>query len=102
MYKEDYNFIREHLRNLCGIDLGDDRQFLVEARLEPILIHKSCKNLSDLVTLLRRSPDAELTAMLINALTTNESLFFRDVYPFLELQNAIIPMLMKNRSEKKL
>ncbi|MCE0494439.1 CheR family methyltransferase [Vibrio salinus] len=88
---QEYKEFCRFLESQCGIVLGDSKQYLVRSRLSP-LVNKY--NVSSLSTLLKdvvtgRNRDMRIAA--IDAMTTNETLWFRDTYPFAVLSEKILP-----------
>lgn len=95
MLKEEEAFFARIVHQNSGIVLGDDKGYLVESRLAPLardLGHKSLRELYDAVKV-SLSPD--LRQRVIEALTTNETLFFRDIAPFKLLQQELIARYRK-------
>jgi chemotaxis protein methyltransferase CheR len=89
------NFIKE----LCGITLSDEKVYLIEGRLKSVARSADCVCFSDLIDKARRSSDATLKNEIIDAITTSETLFFRDESPFVALQEKILPELIEAKSE---
>lgn len=83
------------LEKVCGIKLGGDKGYLVASRLGAILRDTRCRDLGQLVTLLERPDHAarELRNRVVDAMTTNETLWFRDDHPFAVLKQAALPEL---------
>ncbi len=85
----DYNQFRQFLETQCGIVLGDNKMYLVKSRLGPLM---SRFNIATLAELVRRSmaiSERALRSAVLDAMTTNETLWFRDVYPFELLKSKI-------------
>ncbi|HEX4923862.1 MAG TPA: protein-glutamate O-methyltransferase CheR [Bdellovibrionales bacterium] len=97
----DYAFFSQYLKNVCGIELGDDKQYLLEARLTPLLQRFSFKSLGELIAALKAAPAKELVRAVIEAMVTNESLFFRDVGPFDSLCLKILPQLLAQKGHER-
>jgi chemotaxis protein methyltransferase CheR len=95
--KNDAGIIAGILRNRAGIVLDGDKSYLIESRLMPLVRSRGYYSFAQLTQKLNSGNDAELIAQAIDALTTNETLFFRDLRPFEALQNRIIPELTKSR-----
>lgn len=91
----DFNLFRQFLEEACGISLGDNKQYLVTNRIRRILDEYQLKTLGELVVLLRQGFNRKLREQVIDAMTTNETFWFRDVYPFENLQNKLLPDLMQ-------
>jgi chemotaxis protein methyltransferase CheR len=98
----DFDFLRDLVRQKSAIVLEDGKEYLVQSRLAPILRAEQIGSLSELVGALRnRRPGLE--GKVIDAMTTNETSFFRDIHPFEALRTTIIPEMMeRNRSSRQL
>jgi chemotaxis protein methyltransferase CheR len=75
--------------------LGDNKQYLVSSRVGRIMLEHDIKNLNELVGRLRREPLSPLRQIIIDAMTTNETLWFRDVHPYTILKDKLLPELQK-------
>jgi chemotaxis protein methyltransferase CheR len=91
MEQSDFRFLADMVKKLSGISLGDDKAYLVETRLKPIVRKHKMEQISDLVKLIRSSPNNPIIEEIVDAMTTNESLFFRDMKPFTQMENIILP-----------
>lgn len=91
---EVYNRFSDFLEIQCGIVLGQNKQYLVKSRLLPLLAKHNVTGLTELVQKSMTMTARELRNDVIDAMTTNETLWFRDVYPFEYLQNKLLPELM--------
>ncbi len=78
----------QFLQDRSGIVLGDNKQYLVTSRLSTLLKDNQIRDLSDLVDRLQRGP-SQLMQAVIDAMTTNETMWFRDVYPFDAIKNLV-------------
>ena len=96
----DYDYLRRLLKDRSGLVLSPDKQYLVESRLAPIARKAGLANLSELVGRLRRV-DERLTVEVVEAMTTNESFFFRDKIPFDHFRDTIMPALLTARAASK-
>ena len=92
---KSYSQFRTFLEQQCGIVLGENKQYLVKSRLAPLMINFNVATLSELVTRTLTPTERQLRAAVIDAMTTNETLWFRDDYPFKLLQSNILPELSK-------
>jgi chemotaxis protein methyltransferase CheR len=88
---EDYERFRRFLETSCGIVLGDNKQYLVLSRLSGLMVRHDAEDLGALVTRLERGGAQRLRAEVIDAMTTNETQWFRDVYPFALLKETLLP-----------
>ena len=87
----EYHSFREYLEKQCGIVLGENKQYLVKSRLGPVFSKYKIKSLTELMKGLGSVTQRELRSAVIDAMTTNETLWFRDAYPFELLKNTILP-----------
>jgi chemotaxis protein methyltransferase CheR len=97
----DSAFLRKLVRDRSGIVLGEDKTYLIESRLMPVARLHGLASLDGLVAKLRSNPPSALLKQVIEAMTTNETLFFRDAHPFEILGKLVLPDLMKKRAEQK-
>ena len=96
----DYEFLRKLLKERSGLDLSTDKQYLVESRLIPLARKAGLPGLPELVQKLKGSAEA-LTAEVVEAMTTNETFFFRDKVPFDHLKATILPELLQARAARR-
>jgi chemotaxis protein methyltransferase CheR len=96
-----FNEIRKAVHDLCGIVISEDKEYLVKARLEPILRMNGLDSYELLVQRLRQPSALLLQDQMIEAITTNETSFNRDGHPFEELRRFIIPKLASQLIERK-
>jgi chemotaxis protein methyltransferase CheR len=88
-----FNEIRKVVHELCGVVITEDKQYLVRARLEPILRSNGLQAYELLVQRLKQPDSVLLQEQIIDAITTKETSFNRDGHPFEELRRSILPML---------
>jgi chemotaxis protein methyltransferase CheR len=93
----DYDFLRKCLKERSGLVLSADKQYLVESRLLPVARRAGFGHLGELVAALRSAPEKALMTAVVEAMTTNESLFFRDKTPFEHFRLTIMPALLASR-----
>jgi chemotaxis protein methyltransferase CheR len=97
----DFEYLRRLLRERSGLVLSADKQYLVESRLLPVARRGGLASLADLVHRLQ-SPNAEgVVAEVVEAMTTNETFFFRDKIPFDNLRETIVPVLKMARTARR-
>lgn len=96
MTPDDFNYLAATIKARAGIVLTPEKMYLVESRLLP-LARKIGADLAGLVAMMRRK-DAGMTESVVEAMTTNESLFFRDVRPFDQFKRLVLPKLMQARA----
>ena len=85
------------LKTKSGLIIGPDKTYLLETRLGPILKRAGLPDLNALAERIKRSPNDPLTRDVVEAMTTNESFFFRDDKPFLHFRGQALPRLLANR-----
>ncbi|SEK50284.1 chemotaxis protein methyltransferase CheR [Colwellia chukchiensis] len=90
------------LEQQCGIVLGASKQYLVKIRLAPLMIKFKIASLSELVAQTLNPAQRQLRAAVIDAMTTNETLWFRDEYPFELLKKRLLPELKGQRTPLKI
>ena len=93
----DFTVIAEVVRARSGIVLGPDKAYLVESRLEPVVRVRHLAGLADLASRLRARGDDALAHEVVEAMTTNETFFFRDIRPFDHLRQQALPALHNTR-----
>ncbi|MBO2927455.1 MULTISPECIES: protein-glutamate O-methyltransferase CheR [Pseudomonadaceae] len=91
----DFEQFRTFLEKTCGILLGSNKQYLVSSRLNKLMEQNGIKTLSELVQKIQSAPRSGLREQVVDAMTTNETLWFRDTYPFEVLKGRILPELIK-------
>ncbi len=98
---EDFKLMREFIEQSCGISLGDNKEYLVETRLSDILSEAGCETYKDLCIKAKNDPRSGLRDKIVDAMTTNETLWFRDKYPFDLLKSDILPAYSKEFASGK-
>ncbi|HED15779.1 MAG TPA: chemotaxis protein, partial [Gammaproteobacteria bacterium] len=93
----DYSAFQRYLEQASGIVLGDNKHYLVNSRLNRILKEKKFKELGELVKILETGRDRGLQTEVVDAMTTNETSWFRDTHPYRILQEVLLPEISKNR-----
>ena len=88
-----YLKFREFLEKQCGIVLGDNKQYLVRSRLASLLYKHKYESADELIDVVVKGFDRTLLQNVIDAMTTNETLWFRDNYPFDLLVKELLPTL---------
>ena len=92
---EDYKVFRDFLEDACGIILGDNKQYLVSSRLSKLMAEKKIDSLSELVKCIKQLSHRGLKEAVVDAMTTNETLWFRDSHPFTIFKERLLPELNK-------
>jgi chemotaxis protein methyltransferase CheR len=96
----DYDFLRMLLKERSGLDLSADKQYLVESRLVPLARRVGLSGIPDLVLKMKGGAEAMIRDV-VEAMTTNETFFFRDKIPFDHLRDTIIPALLQSRASRR-
>jgi len=98
---EDLDFIRDLVERRSAIVLEDGKDYLVSARLGPVAEANGLGSISQLVVELKRSHFGSLHEQVVEAMTTNETSFFRDVAPFEAFREVVLPEVLARRSITK-
>jgi chemotaxis protein methyltransferase CheR len=101
MNAADFDFVRKIVRDGAAISLDDSKQYLVQSRLEPLAAKVCGGSVDELLRRLRGAPHGELHTKVIEAMTTNETYFFRDNSPFEALRKVVLPVLLKRAESTK-
>ena len=97
----EFDFIRTLVQDQSAIVLRPEKEYLVKSRLEPLAKSEGYLNLEEMVATLRKNNAAALRMKVVEAMTTNETYFFRDVAPFEHLRKTILPELILKRKESR-
>ena len=97
----DYEFLRKLLKERSGLDLSADKQYLVESRLIPLARRAGLPGIGELVQKLKVGSAEALTVEVVEAMTTNETFFFRDKIPFDHLRETMLPALLQARASRR-
>ena len=100
MTPPDYEYLRKLLRDHSGLDLSADKQYLIESRLLPLARKAGLPGISELVQKMKGG-SASVTTQVVEAMTTNETFFFRDKVPFDHFRDSIMPEILKARASRK-
>lgn len=101
IYSENYRFLQEHVYSQAGIVLGEDKHYLFESRLDPIVRQLGLASINDLCALLRATRGAEAGRQVVEAMTTNETYFFRDPAQYDAIRKVLLPRWMEERRDTK-
>jgi len=95
--REEFCFIRDFIYRMASIVIDEDKHYLVEYRLAPLIEQEGMRSFRHLVSELRQPTAASLRSRVVEAMTTNETYFFRDARPFDVLRRVVLPQLMARR-----
>ena len=101
MKPEDFEFLSELVKEKTGLVLTQEKSYLLESRLMPLARKRGMKDLDGLVQVARLGKDLELNHDIAEAMTTNESFFFRDIKPFDIFRDVLLPYLLDARKTQK-
>ena len=101
MTSDEFDFLCKLLKERSGLVLTRDKAYLLESRLLPVARKADLKSVDELVAAVRMRPNSDLARDVIEAMTTNESFFFRDIMPFDQFKNFVLPELMKARAARR-
>ncbi|WP_038055153.1 CheR family methyltransferase [Thermodesulfobacterium hydrogeniphilum] len=101
MERAIFDFFTTLVEKFSGISYGEGKEYLVESRLSELALSLGYKDIKELYNRIKQGFDHKLLNEIIDALTTNETYFFRDFYPFEALRNYILPELFKKREKEK-
>jgi chemotaxis protein methyltransferase CheR len=98
---QDFDYLRKLLRERSGLVLSAEKQYLAESRLVPVARRHNIATLGDLVGKLKTAEQSPLATDVIEAMTTNETFFFRDRLPFDHFRDTVLPALITARAREK-
>ena len=101
MKSEDFDFLSNLLKKRSGLIISEDKLYLLESRLMPLARKRGMNGLDDLVQAIRFAPEEDLLVDVTEAMTTNESSFFRDIKPFENFRKLVLPALLEKRADKR-
>ncbi len=96
----EFDFLRTMVRARSAIALEPGQEALVESRLAPVIRELELPSATDLVAVLRAAQHSEIERRVVEAMTTNETSFFRDRHPFEALRTRVIPELIAARAAR--
>lgn len=95
--KPEYDELRAFLETASGIVLGDNKHYLVSSRLNRVLVENKMVSYGELVRALQNQRNVALRERVVDAMTTNETMWFRDIYPYEMLKTILLPEFAKNK-----
>jgi len=98
---QGFDYLRKLLRERSGLVLAAEKQYLAESRLLPVARRNGMDTIDELVDRLKGRAPVALTAQVVEAMTTNETFFFRDKLPFDHFRDTIMPALIAARAREK-
>jgi chemotaxis protein methyltransferase CheR len=101
MNPSDFQTFAVLLKQRSGLALTEDKSYLLESRLMPVVRKRHLSGLEELAQLVRKGGDEPLLVELTEVMTTNESFFFRDTKPFDQFRDIVLPQLKERRANRK-
>ncbi len=101
MKPEDFQLLSDLLKRRSGLQLSPEKGYLLESRLTPLARKRGLEGLDELIAEIRNTRDETLMRDVTEAMTTNESFFFRDNTPFDLFRNHVLPGLRECRKDRK-
>jgi chemotaxis protein methyltransferase CheR len=98
---EDFGFLRRLLKERSGLVLAAEKQYLAESRLLPLVRKHGLTTLAELIGKLKSGAPGALIGEVVDAMTTNETFFFRDKIPFEHFRDTMMPALLAARANEK-
>lgn len=99
--KIEFDYLRQIVREQSAIILDDGKEYLVEMRLMSLARMDGCENVDEFSRRLRAMPFGDKHRAVVDAMTTNETSFFRDIHPFETLKKTVIPEMMEKRKSTR-
>jgi len=101
MNSVDFEYLKTMLKEQSAIVLETGKEYLVESRLNPLAKSEGFVSLDALMAQMRAKPLGALHHKVVDAMTTNETFFFRDIHPFEVLKKNVLPELIQKRANEK-
>lgn len=98
---DNYRFLQQHIHSEVGIVLEGNKHYLFESRLTPILKQFEVSSINDLCCLLRGRSNSEVSRAVVEAMTTNETFFFRDPAHYEAIRTVLLPKLKEERRDTR-
>ncbi len=101
IHSENYRFLQNHIYSQTGIVLEGDKHYLFESRLTPIVRQLGLGSINDLCSLLQTAGKTEVNRRVAEAMTTNETYFFRDPAQYDAIRSVLLPRIREERRDTK-
>ena len=101
MNPAEYDYLRQFLKSRSGLVLSNEKQYLIESRLLPVARKSGLESIAALVAKLKEPRETVLAEAVVEAMTTNESFFYRDKTPFEHFTQMMMPEMLKARASQK-
>ncbi|MDD5348807.1 MAG: protein-glutamate O-methyltransferase CheR [Chthoniobacteraceae bacterium] len=97
----DFQYLQTLLHSLAGLVLETGKEYLVDSRLEPVARAEGFDTIARMIDAVRFQPVNNIHWKIVDAMTTNETSFFRDIYPFEVLRDSVLPELIALRAPQR-
>jgi chemotaxis protein methyltransferase CheR len=97
----EFQYLQMLLHTQAGLVLEQGKEYLVDSRLEPLARAEGFPSISRMIESIRYQPVSVVHWRIVDAMTTNETSFFRDIYPFEALRDSVIPELISKRAAQR-
>lgn len=87
--------MQKYIEEQCGIQIGEEKIYLIESRLSRLLIESGCTSFDEFYSMISKQKGREISEKIINAITTNETFWFRDKSPWIALEDILLPNFVK-------
>jgi chemotaxis protein methyltransferase CheR len=101
MNTADFDYVRNYIRDQSAIVLEPGKEYLVESRLQTLARKENIGSIDALVSQMRSNSNNGLHRKVVDAMTTNETSFFRDIHPFEALRKFLLPELAARRAQER-
>ena len=99
IHSENYRFLQQHVYAQAGIVLEEDKHYLFESRITPIVRQLGLGSINDLCALLQATCETDVGRQVVEAMTTNETYFFRDPAHYEAIRTVLLPRLKEDRQD---
>jgi chemotaxis protein methyltransferase CheR len=93
----EFQYLQQLVRRHTGVVIAESKEYMAEFRLESLAVQAGVGSVDRLLTRLQVQPSYDLERQVVEAMTTNETSFFRDVLPFDALERTVLPALFDLR-----
>ena len=97
----EFDYLRKMMRDDAAIVIDEDKQYLAESRLMPLVSAEGYSSVQKMLEVMRARPSGDLQRKVLDAMTNNETWFFRDIEPFEALKGTIIADLLARRQTQR-
>ena len=101
IHSENYQFLQQHVYSQAGIVLEENKHYLFESRLTPIVRQLGLGSINDLCALIQATRESEVGRRVVEAMTTNETYFFRDPAHYEAIRTVLLPRLKESRRDTR-